>query len=203
MNLKKIIILMVVCIFAMSSLTFAARGGSRLSAPRPSISRTTPSFSTQQKKPSDFRTKEYKPSQDAKSINKNAPATAKLPLNAARSSSPWGGIMRNIGLFAGGMFLGGLLSHFLGMGSMGMFSDIMGLLFNIILICMVIMVIRMIWYKFKNRSGQGTNPYRREDKSSNSIHQTSSQEDFMDVTPPQIRGNDYNSKTKADEYRRR
>lgn len=198
MNSKKIIALVVICVFAMSSLAFAAKGGAKVSAPK-----AAPSMSTQQKTPAASTTKEYKPSQDAKSIDKNAPAaaTAKSPAAATSSSSPWGGMMRNIGLFAGGMFLGGMLSHLFGMGSAGMFSDIMGLLLNVVMIGVVIMLARMLWNKFKGRSNQSANPYQSQSQPSAPM-QASRREEIIDVTP-QVRGNDYNSKTKADEYRSR
>ena len=142
MNVKKIMTVLVVTLFAMSSMAFAARGGAKISAPK-----AAPSISTSKNAPaaSSPSTKEYTPSNDAKSLSKDAPtAGTASAASAAKSSSPWGGMMRNIGLLAGGMMLGSLLSGMLGMGG-GMMSDVLGLLMNIALAGIVFMLIRALW----------------------------------------------------------
>lgn len=200
MNYKKIIILAILAIFAMSSLTFAARGSARISS-----FRSAPSFSSHQKAPSISKTREYKPSQDAKSISKNAPESTNMARSNASTStgtSRWGNTLRNIGLFGGGMFLGSMLGHMFGMGGTGFFSSMMGLLFNIVMIFAVIAVVRMIWSKLKGSSKQNTSNYQRQSQYSDMM-QSRPQEKIVDITPKRAMGNDYDSKTTADEYRRR
>lgn len=68
------------------------------------------------------------------------------------SSSRWGSAMRNIGLFAGGMFLGSMLSSLLGWGSMGFLSDILGIFMNIILFLVIIAAIRWLWRKIRGNT---------------------------------------------------
>lgn len=96
-------------------------------------------------------TKEYTPSKDAKSLSKDAPTTGTgaAASAAAKSSSPWGGMMRNIGLLAGGMMLGSLLGSMFGMGS-GLFADILGMLMNVVLIGAVFMIGRLLWNKLRD-----------------------------------------------------
>ncbi|MGL6016976.1 MAG: hypothetical protein ACRCZU_13030 [Selenomonadaceae bacterium] len=198
MNVKKIMTVLVVTLFAMSSMAFAARGGAKISAPK-----AAPSISTSKNAPaaSSPSTKEYTPSKDAKSLSKDAPTTGTgaAASAAAKSSSPWGGMMRNIGLLAGGMMLGSLLGSMFGMGS-GLFADILGLLMNVVLIGAVFMIGRLLWNKLRGRnSGAGTNPYR----SQSAAPPADRREDVVDVTPRQTGDSSYDSKRKADEYRNR
>jgi len=197
MNVKKIMTVLVVTLFAMSSMAFAARGGAKISAPK-----AAPSISTSKNAPaaSSPSTKEYTPSKDAKSLSKDAPtAGAASAASAAKSSSPWGGMMRNIGLLAGGMMLGSLLGSMFGMGS-GLFADILGLLMNVVLIGAVFMIGRLLWNKLRGRnSGAGTNPYR----SQSAPPPADRREDVIDVTPRRTGDSSYDSKRKADEYRNR
>ncbi|MGL5271060.1 MAG: hypothetical protein ACRC7I_11190 [Selenomonadaceae bacterium] len=197
MNVKKIMTVLVVTLFAMSSMAFAARGGAKISAPK-----AAPSISTSKNAPaaSSPSTKEYTPSKDAKSLSKDAPtAGTASAASAAKSSSPWGGMMRNIGLLAGGMMLGSLLGSMFGMGS-GLFADILGLLMNVVLIGAVFMIGRLLWNKLRGRnSGAGTNPYR----SQAAAPRGERREDVIDVTPRRSADSSYDSKRKADEYRNR
>lgn len=198
MNLKKIMTLLVICVFAMSSMAFAAKGGAKISAPKAAPSVSSPQKAPETAAPS--TTKDYKPSQDAKSLSKDAPAAkANTAAAAAKSSSPWGGMMRNIGLLAGGMLLGSMLGSMFGMGS-GLFADILGLLMNVVLIGAVFMIGRMLWNKYKGRSKRDEeNPYRRTPAEP---MQASRREEIIDVTPP-TKSTDYDSRTKANEYRNR
>ncbi len=197
MNLKKIAVIAMMFVFAMSSMAMAAKGGAKMSSPSAAPSVSSPAKSAAPAAPSASQSKEYKPSQDAKSIDKNAPAAAKPSTAApAQSSSPWGGMMRNIGLFAGGMMLGGLLGSMFGMGT-GFMSDILGLLMNVAIFAAAFMLIRMLWSKF--RSGKKEENYYQR-----SAAQEPRQQPMMDVRPPvQNLPGEYNSKTKADEYRNR
>lgn len=153
MDLKKIFALVLVCFFAMYSVSFAAVGGKRggFSAPK------KPSISNQQKAPAASPgDKGYTPSKDAKSLDKNAPAAnSKTNAQAAAAAQPqgsmMGNMMRNVGLFAGGMFLGSMLGSMFGMGG-GMFADILGMLMNVVILGAVFMIGRVLWTKFKNRN---------------------------------------------------
>lgn len=144
MKLNKVVALAMVCFFTMSSVSFAAVGGKKFSAPK------KPSTSTQQKANSD-----YKPSKDAKSLDKNAPAAnSKTNAQAAApqaQGSMMGNMMRNVGLLAGGMLLGSMLGSMFGMGE-GLFADILGMVANAVIFVGIFMVGRMLWNKFKNRN---------------------------------------------------
>lgn len=59
--------------------------------------------------------------------------------------------MRGLGMFGGGMLLGSLLGGAFGFGSNGMFATLAGVLLNILLIGGVIMAVRFVWDKFKQR----------------------------------------------------
>ena len=93
------------------------------------------------------------------------PNTNTTAQNAARtnqSSSRWGSAMRNIGLLAGGMFLGSMLSSLFGWGNMGFMADILGVLFNIILLLVIISILSSLWRKFRGRKGsREDDAYRR------------------------------------------
>lgn len=70
-----------------------------------------------------------------------------------QSSSRWGSALRNIGLFAGGMFLGSMLSSMFGMG--GFMGDVLGLIANVILIGIVVMIIMAIYRKLFGKKNEG------------------------------------------------
>ncbi|MFA6850773.1 MAG: hypothetical protein WCS30_10540 [Selenomonadaceae bacterium] len=207
MNLKKISAVLFLCVFVMTSVTFAARGGARMSIPRG----TTHSFTTQKHiAPPTTKTtqsKDYKPSTGAKSLTKDAPGIggkANAAAAATKSSTPWGGMMRNIGLLAGGMFLGSMLSSMFGMGGLGgVMSDIMGLLMNVVIFGAVFMIGRMLWNKFRGRSKEkDDNVYRHNYKTAmrQQPQQEEPQKKIIDITPSK---QGYEAKSKADEYRRR
>lgn len=159
MNVKKVTTLVLVCFFALYSVSFAAVGGGKRSggaAKKPSAP------TQQQQKAPDTEKKagqgDYKPSKDAKSLDKQAPAAnantnAKSAPAAQPQGSAMGNMMRNIGLFAGGMMLGSMLGSMFGMGE-GFFADLLGMLMNGVLLVGIIMAGMMIWRKFKNRNDQ-------------------------------------------------
>lgn len=163
LNMKKIFALVLVCFFAMYSVSFAAVGGKRggFSAPK------APSNSIQQKAPAASQAKpgqnDYKPSKDAKSLDKNAPAANAQSAAKAQpqQGSKMGNMMRNIGLFAGGMFLGSMLGSMFGMG--GFMGDMLGLLMNVVIFAAIFMVGRMLWNKYKEskrKKDEDENLYR-------------------------------------------
>ncbi len=192
----------------------AAKGGAKISLPKstPKVNlQKTPATSNSAKTPATSSNadkaksndesksvsgggKEYKPSQNAKDLQSNAPA-AKSNNTNINTGSTFGNTLRNIGLFAGGMMLGGLIGSLLGDFGSGFFGDVLGLLFNVIMIYAAYKGVRYLWNKFQGNKN----------KTQNKI------EDFqpIDVTPPQAInypnqstiGMDYDSKRAAEHYR--
>lgn len=135
----------------------AAKGGARL-APKaaPSAPKAAPSTqSGSQSKSVSGNGEGYAPSKSANQLDKNAPAVGAKAntagaASAAQKSSGWGNTLRNIGLLAGGMMLGGLLASMFGMGG-GMLADILGVLANVAIAVVAFMAIRWAWNRFRSR----------------------------------------------------
>ena len=132
----------------------AAKGGARL-APKaaPSAPKAAPSTqSGSQSKSVSGNGEGYAPSKSANQLDKNAPAAGAKAntAGAAQKSSGWGNTLRNIGLLAGGMMLGGLLASMFGMGG-GMLADILGVLANVAIAVVAFMAIRWAWNRFRSR----------------------------------------------------
>ena len=225
MKMKKIAAAMMVGAMVMTAVpvvsavtmntAYAAKGGARISggtkAPAAAPKASTPSSNSNSKAVSG-NGEGYKPSKDAKSLDKNAPAAnskSSTASNAAntQSSSRWGSALRNIGLFAGGMFLGSMLSGMLGgmFGGLGggMMADILGLIMNVLMLGVAFMAIRWIWNKFKNRD-KGQNVYRSQAQDRAPIdvtpQQTSQRMELRDIKAPT---DGYEAKSEADKYRNR
>lgn len=124
-------------------------GGARVSAPKslpaPAPKNVTPKAGTTKEAPSLGNTKGNRQTQARKA------ETAQTNTSRTTSSSRLGSVMRGIGLFAGGMFLGSMLSHLFGWGSLGWGADILGLLGNIFIFCLVIKGITSLWRWLRNR----------------------------------------------------
>ena len=129
----------------------------------------------------------------------------------ASSGTRWGGMLRSIGLFAGGMMLGGLLSSMFGFGGMGFMADFMGLIMNAVIIFAVIKLIMWGVSKFLGRR-RDDDPYRAHEYSGKydarraTIDVDADYEPIEDIKPPKsaMRGNggtDYEPKRTADWYR--
>lgn len=142
----------------------AAKGGAgaaRLTAPRSSSMPAVPTQTPKAAPNTKNTTTNTQTKQDTTTKNQTNTAQANTAPNAA-SGSMFGGVMRNIGLFAGGMFLGSMLSSVFGMGNMGFMADIFGMIMNVILLLVVINVIKWLWQRFRNRrNSQGDDAYRR------------------------------------------
>ncbi|MBP2635256.1 MAG: hypothetical protein H6Q72_1163 [Firmicutes bacterium] len=153
--MKKIFLLTFMFIFAFNAVSFAAVSGSKSksSAPsyKPSTTQTSPSTQTT---PSKNSSTEYKPSAPAQSYSDKAPAAAAKPNTQTAQQSTGSSFLRNAGLFAGGMFLGSMLGNMFGFGHSGMFADIIGMLFNVLLLAGIFMAGRFLWDKFKNRDSK-------------------------------------------------
>ena len=138
----------------------AAKGGARI-APKaaPAAPKAAPSTqSGSQSKSVSGNGEGYAPSKSANQLDKNAPAAgakssapgAANAASQAQKSSGWGNTLRNIGLLAGGMMLGGLLASMFGMGG-GMLADILGVLTNVAIAIVAFMAIRWAWNRFRSR----------------------------------------------------
>ena len=191
---------------------YAAKGGAKMSipksAPAPKAPAAGATSNANTSKSVSGNGSSYAPSKDAKSLEKNAPAAnAKSNTAAAnantQSSSRLGSIMRGIGIFAGGMLLGSMLSHLFGMGS-GMFADIMGLLINGLLIVVAIMAVRWLWNKFRGNKPNASRPSDyRQDLEMRQQPMDSQQQMRTPIHDIKPRGNDYEPKSTADRYRNR
>ena len=191
---------------------YAAKGGAKMSipksAPAPKAPAASATSNANTSKSVSGNGSSYAPSKDAKSLEKNAPAAnAKSNTAAAnantQSSSRLGSIMRGIGIFAGGMLLGSMLSHLFGMGS-GMFADIMGLLMNGLLIVVAIMAVRWLWNKFRGNKASASRPSDyRQDLEMRQQPMDSQPQMRTPLHAIQPRGNDYEPKSTADRYRNR
>lgn len=163
MKLKKIA---VVCLAGLviaaaapvvSTPVFAARGGVRVSAPKalPSGSKGTVRNNTTN------RTTNNQTNQQARQNAQQANARTNTQTRTNQSSG-WGSAMRNIGLLAGGMFLGSMLSSLFGWGNMGFMADILGVMFNIILLLVIVSLISHLWRKFRGKKNNADDDaYRR------------------------------------------
>lgn len=163
MKLKKIA---VVCLAGLviaaaapvvSTPVFAARGGVRVSAPKalPSGSKGTVRNNTTN------RTTNNQTNQQARQNAQQANARTNTQTRTNQSSG-WGSAMRNIGLLAGGMFLGSMLSSLFGWGNMGFMADILGVMFNIILLLVIVSLISYLWRKFRGKKNTSDDDaYRR------------------------------------------
>lgn len=196
---------------AVQSTAYAAKGGAKMSIPKSApAAPKAPAAGTNNNasKSVSGNGSSYAPSKDAKSLNKEAPAAnsksnaAAGTKNQAQSSSRLGSIMRGIGIFAGGMLLGSMLSHLFGMGS-GMFADILGLLMNGLLIVVAIMAVRWLWNKFRGNktSASSSRDYRQDlEMRQQPMDGQQMRTPIQDIKP---RGNDYEPKSTADRYRNR
>lgn len=163
MKLKKIA---VVCLAGLviaaaapvvSTPVFAARGGVRVSAPKalPSGSKGTVRNNTTN------RATNNQTNQQARQNAQQANARTNTQTRTNQSSG-WGSAMRNIGLLAGGMFLGSMLSSLFGWGNMGFMADILGVMFNIILLLVIVSLISHLWRKFRGKKNTSDDDaYRR------------------------------------------
>lgn len=163
MKLKKIAVLclagLVIAAAApvVSTPVFAARGGVRVSAPKalPSGSKGTVRNNTTNRATNNQTNQQTR--QNAQQANARTNTQTRT-----NQSSGWGSAMRNIGLLAGGMFLGSMLSSLFGWGNMGFMADILGVMFNIILLLVIVSLISHLWRKFRGKKNSSDDDaYRR------------------------------------------
>ncbi|MCR5757388.1 MAG: hypothetical protein K6F95_05720 [Selenomonas sp.] len=219
MKMKKILASLMVGAMVMTTVpminadfaatAYAAKGGAKLgggakSAPKAAAPKAAPKSNSDTHKSVSGSGDTYKPSKDAKSLDKNAPtAGSKSNANAntaanTQSGSRWGNALRTVGLLAGGMLLGSMLGNLFGSSMLG---DIFGVIANVVMLLAVFMLIRWAWNKFRNRGKE--NVY-----ASQMNHYNRSNEP-IDITPrnhqpiQDIRGpqDGYDARSMADKYR--
>ncbi|MBQ9376781.1 MAG: hypothetical protein IJU05_03125, partial [Schwartzia sp.] len=114
----------------------------------------------------------------------------------------WGNMMRNMGLLAGGMMLGGLLGNLFGFGAGSFMSDFFGLLINGLLLFAAFRFLSRLFGGARGGSTTRTNPYRQDPREENAAPFP-----IRDIRPPQrahaaaANGTDYEPKRTADWYR--
>ncbi|WP_094604851.1 hypothetical protein SPSIL_018850 [Sporomusa silvacetica DSM 10669] len=145
--MKKLLLLTFMFMFAFNAVSFAAVSGSKSKISSPSAKPPTT-----QSAPTQNSSTEYKPSAPAQSYGEKAPAAAAKSNMQTPAQQNGSSFLRNAGLFGGGMLLGSMLGGMFGFGGSGMFANIIGMLFNIILLAGVVMAGRFLWMKFKNRN---------------------------------------------------
>lgn len=171
MNFKKILAIVMVCVFAFSGIGMAKAksGGGGFKAPASTTKSLTPSTKStttttpKTDAPKTNATEAPKSNATTNNTTNNASTntanktnTTTNTANNQQSGSRWGSALRNIGLFAGGMFLGSMLSNMFGLG--GFMGDIFGLIANVVLIGIVVMVIMAIYRKLFGKKNE-TNAY--------------------------------------------
>jgi len=162
---KKILLFAFLLLFAVQSIGLAAVSGSKgSSAPKssPAVSRpaTTPTSPAAPTSPN--TAPGYKPSAPASSYNDKAPAAAPKSQQAAQPSTG-SSFLRNAAMIGGGMLLGSMLGHMFGFGANGMFAEIIGVIFNLMLVFLVVFGLRYAWtrYQANKAKKENENPYRR------------------------------------------
>lgn len=174
MNFKKILAIVMVCVFAFSGIGMAKAksGGGGFKAPASTTKSLTPSTKStttttpKTDAPKSNATEAPKSNATTNNTTNNASTNTANKTNTTnntantannqQSGSRWGSALRNIGLFAGGMFLGSMLSNMFGFG--GFMGDILGLIANVVLIGIVVMVIMAIYRKLFGKKNE-TNAY--------------------------------------------
>ena len=159
MKFCRVFAILLLCFFSVYTVSYAAIGGSKIKMSAPKTTQKAPVNKTQPQKDG------YKESAPANSYSDKAPAanskaqSSAVNSAATKSASPFGGMMRNIGIFAGGMMLGSMLGSMFGMN--GFMSDIMGLMLNVLIFGGVILLGKTLWDKFKSRKNEDENVYNR------------------------------------------
>ncbi len=132
----------------------------RMNTPSPQAPRMNRPSTTQSPRPN----QQYRPSQrasDAPSASPSAAARMGNPSSVSVNGTRWGNTMRNMGLLAGGMMLGGILGQALGFGAGSFMADMLGLLVNAALIFFVVRLLAHFWQSLRGgAAGRGAS-YRQ------------------------------------------
>ena len=169
-KLTKVLAITMILVFAFTAVGFAAKGGGAKAGSFGGGATTTKSLAPATTTPAKSNTTTTAPKSNAtdtkantNTTNTNNATTNNAATNktnttannaaAQQSGSSWGGALRNIGLFAGGMLLGSMLGSMFGMG--GLFGDILGLIANVVIFGIIIMVVIAIIRKFFGKKNEG------------------------------------------------
>lgn len=199
------------------SVAYAAKGGARLAPSAPKTAPAAPkATSPDTHKSVSGNGGSYAPSKNAKDLEKNAPAasnkagTAANAANSTQNSSRLGSILRGVGLLAGGMFLGSMLGSLFGLGG-GLFSDVLGLLMNVVIFAAAFFLIRALVRRFLGKKNETQGGAWSQQNASQQPYQQplhTAQADAhrtIDITPTEssssLHGGD--AKSIADRYRNR
>ena len=221
MKMKKILASLMVGAMVMTTVpvvnadfaatAYAAKGGAKMgggakSAPKAAAPKAAaPKTNNDTHKSVAGTGENYKPSKDAKSLDKNAPtanskSNANANTNAAtntQSGSRWGNALRTVGLLAGGMLLGSMLGNLFGSSMLG---DIFGVIANVVMFLALFMLLRWAWNKFRNRGkeNQYASQMSNYNRSSEPIDVTPRPQQIQDIRGPQ---DGYDARNMADRYR--
>ena len=142
--MKKIMALTLMLVMFVSTVGFAAVSGS---GSKSSSRTSTSTKSSSQTAPSGT----YKSTAPANSYSNTTPAKQTTP-SVQQNTQPQSSFWRNASMIGGGMLAGSLLGNMFGSGNMGgMGSSIFGMLINLLMIGGVVMGIRYLWNKYKNK----------------------------------------------------
>ncbi len=246
MRMKKLGAVLMAAAFVLSAsagVADAAKGGARISVPKvsaPKVSAPAKSSSgttSNAVKKDTPNTKEYSPSKKASEYGESAPTaknnttsaanSAAAATNTANSGTRWGSALRTVGMLAGGMMLGSMLSHLFGFGAGSWLADVLGVVANIAIIafvlCILNVIVRKLMGKFSGgqeaarpqsntgwNANKGNRARRREDETvyTVDVHDVESAQ-VQDIKPPSGAGTvapgkyrDYDAHATADRYRR-
>ena len=250
MKMKKLGAVLMAAAFMMSAsagVADAAKGGARISVPKVSApapkasapAKSSNSSASSAAKKDTPNTKDYAPSKKASEYGESAP-TAKSNTAASTNSAAaantvtnsgtrWGSALRTMGMLAGGMMLGSMLSHLFGFGAGSWLADVLGVVANIAIIafvlCILNFVVRRIMGKFSSSSrpannNWNTNTSRNRRREEEPVYTVDAEEVtevkaqtappvVQDIKPPSAAGSvapgtyrDYDPHTTAERYRR-
>ena len=136
LTLMLVMLTSAVCFAAVSSSGSKSSSSSRSSTSAPPSKQAAPSGT-------------YKPSASADSYSNTAPAKQTTQPQSSSNS-----FLRNASMIGGGFLAGSLLGNLFGTSNMGGQSSIFGMLINLLMIGAVVMGIRYLWNKYKNKDRQ-------------------------------------------------
>ena len=153
-------------VFAIQSTGLAAVSSSKAKPSAPTRSTTTQKAAPSTQKPDSS----YKPSAPASSYSEKAPATKPNQASTANPSATAttsGSFMRNAAMIGGGMLLGSMLGNLFGFGANGAFAEIVGFLFNLLLLAGIGYGGLYLWRRFKQNKQDDNRRNQQDDNKRN------------------------------------
>jgi len=150
--MKKIMTLTLILMMFVSTVCFAAVSSSGAKSSSPASSSKASTSSPSSSKPT-APSGSYKPTAPANSYSDKAPVKQVAP-SAPNTQPPssTSSFWRNATMFGGGMLAGSLLGNIFGTSNMGGESSLLGMLLNLLMIGGIVMGIRYLWNKYKNKN---------------------------------------------------